>query len=118
MLVSVSESRRNICERNRALLGLLLFQLQGRRCNFNCLLSMVLSGIEKDANAFCTCRFCTVKWQDQQISNYPDLATHFPVTGAQPSLSLSCSEKMVAFEEAILGNNSSQQITSLRKLRA
>lgn len=117
MLVSVSESRRNICEGNRALLGLLLFQLQGRRCNFNCLLSMVLSGIEKDANAFCTCCFYT-KCQDQQISNYPDLATHFPVTGAQPSLSLSCSEKMVAFEEAILGNNSSQQITSLRKLRA
>lgn len=113
MLVSVTGSRGNICKGKGVALGLFLFQLQARRCSFKCFMSMTWQG--KDVNAFCTCIFCAVKSQAQQISIYPDPAADFPVTGTHPSLSLSCSEKVVKFEEAILGNNPSQQITSLRK---
>lgn len=62
--------------------------------------------------------FLCVKSQAQQISIYPNPAADFPGTGTHPSLSLSCSEKVVKFEETILGNNPSQQITSLRKCGA
>lgn len=115
MLVSVTGSRGNICKGKGVALGLFLFQLQARRCSFKCFMSMTWQGQGKDVNAFCTCIFCAVKSQAQQISIYPDPAADFPVTGTHPSLSLSCSEKVVKFEEAILGNNPSQQITSLRK---
>lgn len=115
VLVSIPGSGGNIRKGKGVALGLFLFQLQGRRCNFNCFMSMTWQGQRKDANAFCTYSFSAVKCQAQQISVCPDPAADFPVTGTRPSLSLPCSEKFVKFEEAILDNNPSQQIISLRK---
>lgn len=69
---------------------------------------------EKMQMPFAHC-FCALKCQAQHVCIYPDLATDFRVTGTHPSFSLSCSENVVKFEEAVLVNKPSQQITSLRK---
>lgn len=59
--------------------------------------------------------FCELKHQAQHICICPDLATDLLVTGTHLLFPLSCSETVLKFEEAILVNKPSQQMTSLRK---
>lgn len=118
LFVSISGSRGNISKGNEVALVLFLFQLQGRRCNWNHFIGRTWKGQRKDANAFCT-QIVFVQWR-AELSRSESILTPpqiFQVTRASPSLSLSCSEKAAKFE-VILGNKSSLQITYLRKCGA
>lgn len=88
-------------QREASCSGFVSFSAAREKVQF-CFMSMTWKRRRKDANAFCTCNFYALKCLDQQISIYQQPATDLLVIGTQPSFSLSCSEKVVKFEEAVL----------------